>query len=103
MPPEDTPPEPRRTMLYGSIDVPEYYPPTLADSLETAPISEPPEMLLRHRGDDVRGRGGRGEVLSAREERIGRQVAIKRLRIQNPGEQVMKRFLREAQIQGRLE
>jgi eukaryotic-like serine/threonine-protein kinase len=97
----DTPP--RRTQLYGAIDVPEYYPPTLADSLESAPTSEPPEVLLRYRVDDVLGRGGMGEVLSARDEQIGRSVAIKRLRIQSPSDQVVARFLREARIQGRLE
>jgi serine/threonine-protein kinase len=52
---------------------------------------------------EVIGRGGMGEVLSVRDEQIGRFVAIKRLRIANPTEAVVARFLREARIQGRLE
>ena len=49
------------------------------------------------------GRGGMGEVFSALDEQIGRPVAIKRLRMNDPSPDALTRFLREARIQGRLE
>jgi serine/threonine-protein kinase len=49
------------------------------------------------------GKGGMGEVMAARDEQIGREVAIKRMRAANPSERAIGRFLREASIQGRLE
>ncbi len=57
---------------------------------------------LRYRLETELGRGGMGEVLSARDEQIGRSVAIKRLR-SAPTPETEARFLREARIQGRLE
>jgi eukaryotic-like serine/threonine-protein kinase len=48
------------------------------------------------------GRGGMGEVLSARDLRIGREVAIKRMR-GTASHDSIQRFLREARIQARLE
>src|SRR5437879_6535385 len=55
----------------------------------------------RYQFGDVIGRGGMGEVLSARDVQIGRTVAIKRLRGASP--EAIARFRREAQVQGRLE
>ena len=49
------------------------------------------------------GRGGMGEVLSARDEQLGRSVAIKRLHDEAPAAEAIARFVREAQIQGRLD
>src|SRR6185503_530610 len=50
------------------------------------------------------GRGGMGEVLSARDEQIGgRAVALKRMRDPDPDAKTTARFLREAVIQGRLD
>jgi len=49
------------------------------------------------------GSGGMGEVLAARDVQIGRDVAIKRLSATDPNNAQVSRFLREAQIQGRLE
>ena len=49
------------------------------------------------------GRGGMGEVLAARDEQIGREVAIKRMRQAQPSPRAMGRFFREASIQGRLD
>ncbi|MBA2540082.1 MAG: serine/threonine protein kinase [Deltaproteobacteria bacterium] len=49
------------------------------------------------------GKGGMGEVMLARDEQVGRDVAIKRMRAADPTERQVQRFLREASIQGRLE
>jgi serine/threonine-protein kinase len=52
---------------------------------------------------EVIGRGGMGEVVSARDRRIGRDVAIKRLRGDARSDATIARFLREARIQARLD
>jgi serine/threonine-protein kinase len=57
----------------------------------------------RYRVGDVLGRGGMGEVVSACDEKIGRSVAIKRMRGALPTSETVARFLREARIQSRLE
>ncbi len=49
------------------------------------------------------GRGGMGEVLSATDLRIGREVAVKRMISEKPDGDQVARFLREARIQARLE
>jgi hypothetical protein len=49
------------------------------------------------------GKGGMGEVMAARDEQVGRDVAIKRMRSANPSPRAIARFLREASVQGRLE
>ena len=49
------------------------------------------------------GRGGMGEVVAARDDQLGREVAIKRMRVKTPTEKAMLRFEREARIQGRLD
>jgi serine/threonine-protein kinase len=61
----------------------------------TSPVS-------RYKLGNVLGSGGMGEVVSARDEQIGRSVAIKRLRTDAPSKTAVARFLREARIQGRL-
>jgi eukaryotic-like serine/threonine-protein kinase len=95
----------RRTKLYGAIDLPDLYPPTVSDTVTMPAVAGPDvgEVLVRYRIEGVLGRGGMGEVLSARDEQIGRSVAIKRLRIEHPSPEVLARFLREVRIQGRLE
>jgi eukaryotic-like serine/threonine-protein kinase len=49
------------------------------------------------------GHGGMGEILGARDEQIGREVAIKRMKERDPTQHAMGRFFREAAIQGRLD
>ncbi len=71
------------------------------------PITERPEppALIASRYKTARriGKGGMGEVMLARDEQVGRDVAIKRMRAARPSERQIQRFLREASIQGRLE
>ena len=57
----------------------------------------------RYRLGAAIGVGGMGEVLAARDEQLGREVAIKRLRAREPSERQVTRFLHEARIQGRLD
>ncbi len=52
---------------------------------------------------DMIGRGGMGEVVAARDLRIGRDVAIKRMRAETPSQDALDRFLREARVQARLD
>ena len=51
----------------------------------------------------VIGCGGMGEVLVAHDQRIGREVAIKRMRANDPPATSVARFLREGRIQARLD
>ena len=52
---------------------------------------------------EVIGRGGMGEVVVAKDQRILREVAIKRIRATDPSPDAVLRFLREARIQARLD
>ena len=49
------------------------------------------------------GHGGMGEVVAAQDLRIGREVAVKRIRADVPSPDAVLRFLREARIQARLD
>src|SRR5512140_1860536 len=57
----------------------------------------------RYRVGELIGKGGMGEVLAAFDEQIGREVAIKRIRADEPGDEARARFEREARVQGQLE
>jgi eukaryotic-like serine/threonine-protein kinase len=89
-----------------SIDVP-----TLADRDDsTWPATAPAEQietgatsLLRFKLGVLLGKGGMGEVMSARDDVLGRSVAIKRMRADKPSSAAVERFLREARIQARLQ
>jgi serine/threonine-protein kinase len=59
--------------------------------------------LARYHLEKVLGVGGMGEVVSAQDQQLGRSVAIKRMRADNPTPEATARFLREARIQGRLD
>jgi len=67
------------------------------------PRATPPVLAGRYRLGRRIGKGGMGEVIAARDEQVGRDVAVKRMRAAAPGEHAIRRFLREASIQGRLE
>ncbi len=93
----------KRTKLYGAIDA-DLHPRTIVDSdVVFSPSPEIGGTLARFRIEHLLGRGGMGEVFSARDDRIGRAVAIKRLRIDQASGETRARFIREALIQGRLE
>jgi serine/threonine protein kinase len=65
-----------------------------------------PRMPLPPSRYEVReqiGEGGMGEVFAAYDDQIGREVAIKRIRDGQPAPETLKRFVREARIQGRLD
>jgi len=57
----------------------------------------------RYETGEVVGRGGMGEVVSARDLHLGREIAVKRLLAPEPSERAIYRFLREARIQARLD
>jgi len=84
-------------------------PPTVGDGCSQAIETEhtvrvEPQILAgRYRIARRIGKGGMGEVLAARDEQVGRDVAIKRMRSAAPHARAIQRFLREASIQGRLE
>jgi len=80
-------------------------PPAEGEGYETDCPERDEPILLAGRYRLIRriGKGGMGEVLAARDEQVGRDVAIKRMRAAAPSERAIRRFLREASIQGRLE
>jgi hypothetical protein len=72
--------------------------PTSSSSDEELVLPEPGYQL-----GELIGRGGMGEVVAAHDRRIGRDVAVKRMRAANPSPATIGRFLREARIQARLD
>ncbi len=76
--------------------------PTIDEGQRSASTA-PPSSAERYRIGERIGRGGMGEILAARDERLGREVAIKRLRAAEPTALQTTRFLHEARIQGRLD
>ena len=64
---------------------------------------EPTVTLSYYAFGPVIGKGGAGEVVLAHDRRVGRDVAVKRLKTPQPSEEEVTRFLREAKIQARLD
>jgi serine/threonine-protein kinase len=57
----------------------------------------------RYRLGPTIAKGGMGEVIEAEDVQVGRHVAIKRMLTKDPTDRAVARFVREAQIQGRLD
>jgi serine/threonine-protein kinase len=70
---------------------------TLRDPFEVFPVLD----WERYELIEFIGRGGMGDVYKARDPRLGRFVALKFLRRDDPEQ--LKRFLREAQVQAKVE
>ena len=94
-----TPPEPG-----GSIPIPDWLEsaPNAGDSQTALPIDDFSE--LRYKPVRFHAKGGLGEVFVARDEEVSREVALKRIQPKEADwEENRLRFLREAEITGRLE
>ncbi len=74
---------------------------TVGDTLSEHGTLPPPPTTYKL--GELLGRGGMGEVVRASDVRIGRDIAIKRMRSANPSPDAIARFLREAKIQARLD
>src|SRR6266481_9327806 len=62
-----------------------------------------PALPERYRVDRELGRGGMGRVFAARDEKLGRDVAIKVLAVGNGDEETLRRFEQEARAAALLE
>src|SRR5689334_5776406 len=92
---------PRRVTEVQGWDATPTQPPSPSEA--AAGASRDDRAASRDRIEERIGRGGMGEVLSARDQQIGRLVAIKRLRSPDAPLDIISRFMREARIQGRLD
>ncbi|MEO8699334.1 MAG: serine/threonine-protein kinase [Kofleriaceae bacterium] len=76
---------------------------TIASTLPEASSTSGRGTLGGYQLGELLGRGGMGEVLLADDLRIGRKVAVKRMRAEAPSSEAVERFMREAKIQARLD
>jgi serine/threonine-protein kinase len=72
-------------------------PPASADPFERFPVTD----WDRYEIEEFIGRGGMGDVYKAKDPRLGRHVALKFLRRDDPD--LVERFIREAQAQARID
>ena len=77
--------------------------PTIVGAAREASGGADAPKIDRYEVGDVIGRGGMGEIRTARDARVGRDVAIKLMLPEHRDAEALARFVREAQIQGRLE
>jgi serine/threonine-protein kinase len=66
-------------------------------------VDEETKALDGYVPGELIGQGGIGEVVAAHDLRIGRDVAVKRLKSTRPAPDEVSRFMREARIQARLD
>ncbi len=84
---------------------------TVAPAASPATVSSQPSAasssgrlsLPQYQLGALLGRGGMGDIVLGRDRTIGRDVAIKQMRGDQPSAAAIARFLREAKIQARLE
>src|SRR5215203_5123267 len=76
---------------------------TLADPPRAELRASTPLGAERYKLIERLGQGGMGEVIAARDQLLGREIAIKRMLEPSPSARQVKRFLREAKIQGALD
>jgi len=77
--------------------------PTAVETPKRSGAAERASLHERYQVTEQLGEGGMGEVLAARDEVLGREVAIKRMTEVSPSAAQTSRFLREARIQGTLD
>ena len=81
---------------------------TVRRTIAPTPVAPDPARVLLEGGDRFRvrellGQGGVGEVWLVEDGQIEREVAVKRLRRAQPSESEIRRFIREAKLQGQIE
>ncbi len=82
--------------------------PTVGPAAETAETKATRDSMTKVQAERYKvlsrlGKGGMGEVMAVRDDVVGREVALKRIRRTDPSDRLIARFLREATVQGRLE